>query len=129
MCSKTASNSVFNAYHYFNAPGEYLGDDDQAACANCNEHCDPGHVTVLGKATSSGLEVCDAASGEYVCVEQLLETLVGMDTAVVIVGETVSRATRSAFPACTHRVRQGLCPRVNVVYELRPIKPLWRAWE
>ena len=136
LCAGGAS--VLNFYRYFN--------DGTDAPENCVEHTDPGVLTLLGRGTSPGLQLDDngrasatprctgaapfaagggrpAAGPRWVLVEPLMQR----GDLVVLVGESLARATGGLLPACAHRVVGGAEERLNLAYELRPRRGVYEA--
>eukprot|EP00039_Didymoeca_costata_P003347 m.67055 g.67055 ORF g.67055 m.67055 type:complete len:172 (-) comp11855_c0_seq1:279-794(-) len=123
---------------------------------NCVAHTDPGLLTVLCRGTTPGLEVlersaeeakpcCEGASafhetdplgdgkdGMEVVGDKrewtVLEPIMKDNQVVVLVGETLSRVTNGAYPACLHRVSEGDTTRINIAYELRPVVSIFCPW-
>eukprot|EP00040_Diaphanoeca_grandis_P019800 m.104873 g.104873 ORF g.104873 m.104873 type:complete len:391 (+) comp27600_c0_seq1:308-1480(+) len=212
-----ASMSVLNCYQYLNT-------DEKLGNSNCNEHTDPGFITVLAKATQPGLEMmhtahntarCSGVSGYHGVVStsvtnksasvtnistsvanvsisvmnkstivsnesindidtnnitelenntadanvsqtkddrtddgdddgdvdelegktqhtwMLAEPLMKSNYVAVLAGESLRRLTDGKLPACLHRVvgNHGNLPRTNVIFELRPQKNVFAAWD
>jgi len=110
---------------------------------NCNEHTDPGLITVLGRGTAKGLQMShtrrhgprctgdlaydDASDGAAVdepvgdAQWVFAEPMMACNQVCVLVGESLYRGSGGVLPACLHRVVN--CPgepRQNLIFELRP---------
>ena len=83
--------------------------------ANMRTHTDPGLLTLKRVSATPGLQVLDAASGEWVDVEA--DAAAG--DLVLLCSEALQVMSGGALPAAPHRVRHAGAPRLSVVFELR----------
>jgi hypothetical protein len=119
---KGLSASPFDLFYYHNQPS---GEDT----ANCNEHVDPGFVTVvpcaevpglgwisLGKGVDRSLGVFDLSLEDWICVEEYLRPF----TEVTVICDQVLAEISGVLPAAVHRVTKNKLSRLSLVYEIRP---------
>jgi len=153
------STSVFNCYYYFNedsggtgehdsssncvehtdpglitvlgrgtAPGLEVEPREAGAAVPCCTGARPFDALEVG----AGAGADTGAGAAKLGAERpwvLLEPLMAADDVVVLVGESLGRATGGRFPPCLHRVvgNGTQQPRLNITYELRPAKAIFAA--
>jgi isopenicillin N synthase-like dioxygenase len=90
--------------------------DQQTPEYTCNIHQDLGLLTLAPRSTLPALEIYNYnGTGEWLDVE----TSMGPDDVIIMVGETLSLLSNNLFLPASHRVRQSASSRLSLVYQVR----------
>jgi hypothetical protein len=106
------SRSPYDLFYYHN-------DAHAAGHLNCHAHVDPGILTCVPCARTSGLELL-LGDGQWWRPEAPDQGLAPLVDVVIFVGAALAGATGGALPAVVHRVGKAAVPRLSLVYERRP---------
>lgn len=103
---ESVSSSIFRYFHYFGTSVD----------AACQVHTDIGLLTLIPVSTLPSLEVLDCDTYEWYNFEaQLTNT----HDVMVLMGETLERATAGFYRAVVHRLSMLSQPRFSLVYLMR----------